>query len=284
MKKRFFLLLTVFCLLNPIAVGVCAPRANRAEKTPSPFGGRIGDHPSGNSATVYALGACIGDNPNGDTVTVYALGDGLVAAVPNPEPSKTVEDLHFALRGLSYRKQALNDAAGSYRLCFANGDCFELLEMHGEGPDRIRLTNGAEAECTPEAREMISALLAERVVRIPEPLGADTERQMAADYLGIYGEPLHYNACYGSYGDCAVLYLDSVLCSIGEITIDGIQFRNHNLFTLLVWRNHTFCTLEEAYRNGFISRSDLQKIAVIHILHHNRITEWNTDPNDIYVK
>ena len=81
---------------------------------------------------------------------------------------------------------------------------------------------------------------------------------------------------YGTYGDAVVLYEDTAMTAIGEIVVCDIVIRNHNIFSLLVYKGGTFCDAQSALHTGLLEYDDIVEIARLHIIYHNSITGWNT--------
>jgi len=70
---------------------------------------------------------------------------------------------------------------------------------------------------------------------------------------------------YGKFGDCIPCFLDAVgldhATAIVTQVICGVEFIYGDSRTIKVWRDGDFYSVEEAYKNGFLSKEDVLKLA-----------------------
>lgn len=88
----------------------------------------------------------------------------------------------------------------------------------------------------------------------------------AGEWKGTCPEDLYIVKYYGKYNGCEVVVIwgNDQTCTddIKDINIDGYTVSlGSGSFELLLHRNDTFISIESAYKSGYLSKTDIEKIA-----------------------
>ena len=104
-------------------------------------------------------------------------------------------------------------------------------------------------------------------------LSAETEAEIKQDWLefrtkihnpGATADDVSVHRYYGTYGDCAaVIMTDRFSAYLAAITyeiVEDLIFSYPDSNTICIWKDGDFCTLQEAYDGGLLTKDDLKKI------------------------
>jgi hypothetical protein len=72
------------------------------------------------------------------------------------------------------------------------------------------------------------------------------------------------NVYYGSCRGCVILFCGGLLPSITELTVANERFIYSNVFSIWVYKNGEFITLEDAYAKGWLTDENIADIAEYH--------------------
>ena len=107
-------------------------------------------------------------------------------------------------------------------------------------------------------------------------MSAETEAEIKRDYLNLY-EMVTYPSTtiddvsiikyYGTYNGSVVVKIKFIwmgeLQAVTYETIDNITITFPTSNKALVWKDGNFCSLQEAYDNGLLTKDDLERVAGI---------------------
>ena len=100
----------------------------------------------------------------------------------------------------------------------------------------------------------------------PGSLSGAKEMEISAAWEEKTGHGISWGGCiyYGTYRNCVVWFESGQAQAVTRKNIAGHEFVYQVSFALHVYRNGEFMYLEDAYENGFISRSQVKKIWKYH--------------------
>ena len=100
----------------------------------------------------------------------------------------------------------------------------------------------------------------------PTPLSGAKQMEISAAWEEKTGHDLSWGRCvyYGTYRNCVVWFQSGQAQAVTRKTIAGREFIHEVGFGIHVYRNGEFMYLEDAYENGYISKSQVKKIWKYH--------------------
>ena len=72
------------------------------------------------------------------------------------------------------------------------------------------------------------------------------------------------NRYYGTYGEAVAIFSPGITDAIWEINVAGESLMWHSGFSISVYKEGKFCSLEEAYENGILTQENVKSIADYH--------------------
>lgn len=101
------------------------------------------------------------------------------------------------------------------------------------------------------------------------PLTEEKKQEINDAWKAKYGHGLSWGGSggciyYGTYGDCIVFFEQGQLTTMTTINIAGQEFIYGWSFLLRVYRNGEFMELEQAYEDGYITKSQIKELAKYH--------------------
>ena len=106
-----------------------------------------------------------------------------------------------------------------------------------------------------------------------QEIDSETLLQIKQDYVkstdGILADDVKVLEYCGTYDGCIVMMLSHKQAFYSDVIVKtrvaGIAFQYSNANQLRVWKNGTFYTLEQAYEEGLLSRSNIRSVRNCHI-------------------
>jgi len=106
-----------------------------------------------------------------------------------------------------------------------------------------------------------------------QEIDSETLLQIKQDYIkstdGILADDVEVLEYCGTYDGCIVMMLSHSKAlyqdAIVKTRVAGIAFQYNNSNQICVWKDGEFYTLEQAYGEGLLSRSDIRSVRNCHI-------------------
>jgi len=111
--------------------------------------------------------------------------------------------------------------------------------------------------CRPEINGTSIPLTEEKKQEINEAWETQNDTQLN---WGTPGGPVYY----ATYGDCVVFLTKGQFAAVGRLEIAGQKFIYPSAFLLWVYRDGGFMYLEDAYKDGYITKSQIKEMAAYH--------------------
>ena len=101
------------------------------------------------------------------------------------------------------------------------------------------------------------------------PLTEEKKEEISNAWEKKYGYALDWGTSYGpeyyaTYGDCVVFLTKGVQMGVTTIEVANQKFIYRHAFSLEVYRAGDFMYIEQAYEDGYLTRSQIKELAKHH--------------------
>ena len=95
-------------------------------------------------------------------------------------------------------------------------------------------------------------------------LNDDLEQVIEFDYYAQYQHRFYYNYYYGEHNGSYAFFQVGEATYCKNIMINDVVFRYYSDWEILIWSNHKFYKIEDAFLNNLLEEEDIVEIGYFH--------------------